>query len=134
MGAWSLRGLPSTLTAAGYQHYEISNFAKPGHECRHNIAYWEGKDYLGLGPSAVSTVGLRRWENGGEEEQLTEEIKRAERIVFGLRMLDGIPGELVKQHDLSRLLADNLVRWHDNRLQLTHRGLLFADEIAAEFV
>ena len=46
-----------TLAAAGYRQYEISNFAKPGRECAHNIAYWEGKDYIGLGPSACSTVG-----------------------------------------------------------------------------
>lgn len=126
--------LIETLAAAGYHHYEISNFAKPGHECHHNIAYWEGKDYLGLGPSAVSAVGLRRWENGGEEEQLTEETKRAERIAFGLRMRKGVPSELVEGRDLTHLLADNLVRWHNNRLQLTHRGLLFADEVATEFV
>ena len=52
-----------TLAAAGYRQYEISNFAKPGRECRHNIAGWEGRDYLGLGPSACSTVAGRRWQN-----------------------------------------------------------------------
>jgi oxygen-independent coproporphyrinogen-3 oxidase len=126
--------LIETLTAAGYRHYEISNFAKPGHECLHNLAYWQGKDYLGLGPSAVSTVGLRRWTDGGEEETLTEEIKRAERIAFGLRMIDGIPAEFVKDRDLSRLLADGLVQWRNDHLQLTRQGLRFADEVAAEFV
>lgn len=123
-----------TLAAAGYRHYEISNFAKPGRECAHNLAYWQGKDYLGLGPSAVSTVGLRRWTNGGEEEQLSEQIKRSERIAFGLRMLDGIPAGLVKGYDVSRLLAAGLVQWRDDQLQLTRRGLRFADEVAAEFV
>lgn len=143
--------LIETLTAAGYHHYEISNFVKPGRECLHNIAYWEGKDYLGLGPSACSTIGLRRWENIADtpayvsaiqqarspfdsEEQLSVATKQGERIAFGLRMLDGIPSELVKHHDLTQLLADNLVRWQADRLQLTHRGLLFADEIATEFV
>ena len=143
--------LIETLTGAGYHHYEISNFAKPGRECRHNIAYWEGKDYLGLGPSACSTIGLRRWENIADtpayvsaiqksrspvdfEEQLSAATKQGERIAFGLRMLDGIPGELVNQHDLTKLLDDNLVRWRADRLQLTRRGVLFADEIATEFV
>jgi len=126
--------LIATLTAAGYHHYEISNFAKPGRECLHNLAYWQGKDYLGLGPSAVSTVGLRRWTAGGEEEQLTERIKRAECIAFGLRMLDGVPAEFVKGHDIARLLADDLVQWRGDRLQLTHRGLRYADTVAAEFV
>jgi oxygen-independent coproporphyrinogen-3 oxidase len=126
--------LIATLTAAGYHHYEISNFARPGRECLHNLAYWQGKDYLGLGPSAVSTIGLRRWTDGGEEEQLTEETKRAERIAFGLRMLDGIPAELVKDRDLSRLIADDLVQWRGDHLQLTRRGLRYADSVAAEFV
>ncbi|MCX7885841.1 MAG: radical SAM family heme chaperone HemW [Verrucomicrobiae bacterium] len=126
--------LIETLTAAGYHHYEISNFAKPGHECQHNLAYWRGEDYLGLGPSAVSTVGLRRWTVGGEEEHLTEEIKRAERIAFGLRMLDGIPAHYVNGYDISRLLADGLVERHNRRLRLTRRGLRYADTVAAEFV
>jgi oxygen-independent coproporphyrinogen-3 oxidase len=49
----------SMLEAAGYRQYEISNYAKPGHECLHNLAYWHGNDYLGLGPSAFSTIGQR---------------------------------------------------------------------------
>jgi len=123
-----------TLTGAGYRHYEISNFARPGCECRHNIAYWEGADYLGLGPSAVSTIGLRRWTEGGNEEQLTPAIKRAERIAFGLRMLDGIPAEWATGFDISHLLADGLVQRRGDRLQLTRRGLFFADEVAETFV
>lgn len=123
-----------TLTHAGYQHYEISNFAQPSRECQHNLAYWRGEDYLGLGPSAVSTIGLRRWTNGGEEEQLTPAIKRAERIAFGLRMLEGVPAEFINGFDISRLLDQELVQWRGNRLQLTRRGLLFADEVSAEFV
>jgi oxygen-independent coproporphyrinogen-3 oxidase len=126
--------LIATLTAAGYHHYEISNFAKPGRECAHNLAYWRGEDYLGLGPSAVSTVGLQRWTVGGDVEILTDEIKRAERIAFGLRMLDGIPRESVQGRDLARLLADNLVEWRGDRLALTRHGLRYADEVAAEFV
>ena len=58
-----------TLTAAGYRQYEISNFAKPGRECRHNIAGWEGRDYLGLGPSACATVAGRRWQNVANIDQ-----------------------------------------------------------------
>ena len=51
------------LEAAGYRRYEVSNFALPGHECRHNQAYWRGEDYLGIGAAAVSTVGGERRTN-----------------------------------------------------------------------
>lgn len=49
------------LEELGYLQYEISNFARMGYLCRHNMGYWEGEDYLGLGPSATSTIGGRRW-------------------------------------------------------------------------
>jgi len=52
----------SILEDAGYQHYEISNYARPGFASTHNRAYWLGKDYLGIGPSAFSTVGIQRWQ------------------------------------------------------------------------
>lgn len=53
----------SKLEGAGYRWYETSNFCLPGHECRHNLAYWQGSDYMGLGPGAYSTLGLKRWQN-----------------------------------------------------------------------
>jgi oxygen-independent coproporphyrinogen-3 oxidase len=143
-----------TLAAAGYRQYEISNFAKPDRECRHNIAYWEGKDYLGLGPSACSTIGDRRWQNApdtvryinamgkGEralayEEPLTPELRAAERAAFGMRMNAGVPADLVRGHwdkQIAELLSAELVQWRQGRLTPTKRGLLFADEVAAEFV
>src|SRR5437667_10844921 len=86
----------STLENAGYEHYEISNYARPELSSVHNRAYWLGKDYLGIGPSAFSTVGMRRWQNvcdyrtyidrvfSGQSpcasnENLTDAIKRTER-------------------------------------------------------
>ena len=134
-----------TLAAAGYRQYEISNFAQPGRECRHNLAYWEGRDYLGIGPSACSTVCDRRWENTtqltgwtvGMEETLTPATRASERAAFGMRMNAGVPGELVRgrwDKEIAQLLANGLVRWQNDRLQPTRRGILFADEVAAEFV
>jgi oxygen-independent coproporphyrinogen-3 oxidase len=143
-----------TLAAAGYRQYEISNFAKPGCECAHNIAYWEGKDYIGLGPSACSTVGNQRWQNApdtdryiaamrkGEralayEEPLTPELRAAERAAFGMRMNAGVPAELVRgrwDKEIAELLSAELVQWRNGRLTPTRRGILFADEVAAQFV
>jgi oxygen-independent coproporphyrinogen III oxidase len=133
------------LTAAGYRQYEISNFAKPGRECAHNIAYWEGEDYIGLGPSACSTVGDRRWQNASQlenwtiafEEKLTTEMRAAERVAFGMRMNAGVPAELVCgrwDKEVAELLSAELVQWRNGRLAPTKRGILFADEVAAEFV
>ena len=65
-----------TLAAAGYEPYEISNFARPGRECAHNLAYWQGADYLGLGPSAFSTVGERRWANVRDTAQVQRSYPR----------------------------------------------------------
>jgi oxygen-independent coproporphyrinogen III oxidase len=134
-----------TLAAAGYRQYEISNFAKPSRECAHNIAYWEGKDYLGLGPSACSTVGDRRWQNASQieawpvasEERITPALRAAERVAFGMRMNAGVPAELVRgrwDKEIAELLSTELVEWRDGRLVPTDRGILFADEVAAEFV
>ena len=143
-----------TLAAAGYQQYEISNFAKPGRECQHNLAYWQGADYLGLGPSACSTVTNRRWQNVANidryvaaishqlsavsfEETLTPELRAGERVAFGMRMTAGVPAELVRgrwDKEIAGLLTAGLVEWYAERLRPTRRGLLFADAIAAEFV
>ena len=134
-----------TLAVAGYRQYEISNFAKPGRECRHNIAGWEGLDYLGMGPSACSTVGDRRWENTaevtgwtvGSTETLTPALQASERAAFGMRMTAGVPAELVRgrfDRQVAKLLSTGLADWHEGRLRPTRRGILFADEVATEFV
>jgi oxygen-independent coproporphyrinogen-3 oxidase len=66
----------ATLAAAGYEQYEISNYAKPGRECAHNLAYWRIADYLGLGPSACSTIGPRRWENVSDTSRYITALQR----------------------------------------------------------
>ncbi|MFM8460079.1 MAG: coproporphyrinogen III oxidase family protein, partial [Chthoniobacterales bacterium] len=141
------------LSGAGYAQYEISNYATLGRACRHNIAYWEGADYLGLGPSAWSTVGERRWQNVPDtaayvramqagvrpistEEILPPETREAEKIAFGLRMNAGIdPSTLARSHDLvTTLREEGLLEDHGPRVRLTARGRLLADEIAAELI
>jgi oxygen-independent coproporphyrinogen-3 oxidase len=141
------------LSAAGYGQYEISNYARQGRECRHNLAYWEGADYLGLGPSAWSTIGERRWQNVPDtaayvqavqagvrplrnEEILPATTREAEKIAFGLRMNAGIdPARLAERHDLiTGLREEGLLEDHGPRVRLTPRGRLLADEIAAELM
>jgi oxygen-independent coproporphyrinogen-3 oxidase len=141
------------LSAAGYNQYEISNYARPERACRHNLAYWEGADYLGLGPSAWSTVGGRRWQNVPDtaayvrsiqagvrpistEELLPAETRESEKIAFGLRMNAGIdPARLAGNHDLvTGLREEGLLEDHGPRVRLTARGRLLADEIAAQLI
>ena len=141
------------LSAAGFGPYEISNYAQPDRECRHNLAYWEGADYLGLGPSAWSTVGDRRWQNLPDtaayvravqagvrpltnDEFLPPQTREAEKIAFGLRMSSGIdPARLAAHRNfVTNLREEGLLEDHGPRVRLTPRGRLLADEIAVEFM
>ena len=143
------------LEVAGYEHYEISNFAKPGFRSRHNSSYWEGKKYLGLGPSAHSFNGeSRQWNISNnntyiesleknripfEKETLTPSQKTNEYIMTALRTkegldLDKLPGSV--SHDLrvasKKFIGSGKLILQKNKLILTKEGKLFADGIAAE--
>jgi len=140
------------LGAAGLVDYEVSNFARPGFESRHNLGYWRGADYLGLGPSACSTIGTMRWKNvpdtrayaeriasGESVREELEEIDAAtrakERIMFGLRMREGVARELFSDEaQLMKLETDGLAFEEKGRVRLTPRGQLVADSVAAIFV
>jgi oxygen-independent coproporphyrinogen-3 oxidase len=141
------------LEDAGYRHYEISNYARPGFESVHNRAYWLGNDYLGIGPSAVSTVGMQRWQNvcdyrayinrvlSGEStrttsENLTREVKRTERIALGLRTHDGISASELKDFALEtdELIGLQLLRKSNGNFVLTRRGKSLADSITEAFL
>src|SRR5438874_1274216 len=138
---------------ASYRHYEISNYARPGFESVHNRAYWFGKDYLGIGPSAVSTIGMQRWQNArdyrayiervlsGESlressEDLTHEMKRTERIALALRTREGIPASELKAfpQQTDELIALELLQESHGNLVLTRRGKTLADSIAEALV
>ncbi len=141
------------LGAAGYAQYEISNFARPGHECRHNLAYWTAADYVGLGPSAFSTRGELRWKNVSDTAAYVERVnagadtadfretvdattRQAEHIAFSLRTVTGVdPGQVTAWSDeIDRLSAHGLLERNAGRWRLTRSGKLVADEIAATFV
>lgn len=142
-----------TLAAGGFQQYEISNYAHDGRVCRHNIAYWTGADYVGLGPSAFSTVGANRWKNvsdteayvarimAGEraadfEESLDEETRIAERLAFSLRTDAGASRDelMARNADTERMVAEGLLEPVDGRLRLTRAGRMVADAVAEAFV
>jgi oxygen-independent coproporphyrinogen-3 oxidase len=141
----------TTLEKAGYEHYEISNYARPGFRSEHNRAYWRGADYIGLGPSAFSTRGLERWQNVADHkeytrrlfanespvasiEKLTPAMKRTEHIGLGLRTREGIVADTIDQSQAEELISDGLLARNDSRVFLTRAGRLVADSVAAELL
>jgi oxygen-independent coproporphyrinogen-3 oxidase len=153
--------LHDRLDAAGFSRYEISNYARPGRACRHNLLYWSGDDWLGLGASAHSHVAGRRWWNHFDaddyvregkdgrwtagRERLTPERHLAEALAFGIRMIGGIDGDRLRARfavdpweryaqPLDRLIAMGLVEPRRPLIRLTPRGLDLADMIAEEFL
>lgn len=142
------------LTESGFDHYETSNYARPGHHSTHNQGYWHGEDYLGLGPSSVSTLDGVRWKNVAdtaryvsqiesirnalvESETLDAEARRLERIALGLRTKEGIPLDLLDPEARQRatnFATEGLARIDGDRLILIHHGRALVDPIAAELV
>ncbi len=150
------------LQRAGYVHYEVSNFAKPGHECRHNLGYWYNREHLGIGPGAVSYLNGERSKRERlparyvqkvhaaedlfvESERLAEAEALGETIMLGLRLRSGIVLQPLEQRFgispllhyaavLNRLQQQGLVQLRRGTLRLSRRGLFLADTVAAEFV
>lgn len=126
------------LCGAGFNRYEISNFARPGYECQHNLACWQGADYLGLGPSASSRIGISRFTNdsdlaaymncvkngvlpSGEYETLSEVDDITERFVTGLRLNAGVSPDLFATIYKT---PDSLVeKWKTTLRQLQRNGI-----------
>ena len=146
------------LRAAGYEHYEVSNFAKPGHRSRHNSSYWKGQPYLGLGPSAHSFNGHERQWNVANNQQYIASIQQGlvpfekevlsatdqlnEYLMISLRTLEGIDLHIVEEkwgpQEKERLLTSikpsvqhGTILQQNNHIKLTDEGLLLADGIAA---
>jgi oxygen-independent coproporphyrinogen-3 oxidase len=142
------------LTSAGFEHYETSNYAKPGMRSTHNEGYWRGEDYIGIGPSAVSTMGDQRFKNIADTdayiarlgsignaldecETLDDESRRIERIALGLRTSTGIELSLLDEDAIRRahaLAEEGLAQVGGGRLVLSGRGRALVDPIAAELV
>ena len=151
------------LTDAGFEHYEVSNFAHPGHRCRHNEAYWLGDEYFGIGPGAARYVAGRREVNHrsttnylrrvldgklatAESEELSPEDRaREKRLVFRLRRLEGIDCRVFERltgfsvlqlvgDSLSRFLQAGFLEQINHQVRLTRKGLLLSDSIWPEFL
>lgn len=150
------------LTGNKYRHYEISNFAKPGYECRHNLVYWKAERYIGLGAGAHSYFEGKRYNNcthiesyvksllsGKIPEEDVQEIDKMEEIseflILGLRLVEGISaGEFkARFHEdmfdlfgekIKKLLKKELMEKDGDRIRLTNYGLDTANQVFAEFV
>lgn len=147
----------SLLTSSGFVRYEISNYAKPGWACRHNLLYWTAQDYLGLGPSAQSYVnGVRFGDIADltaymevlgtgnlpviERTELSISQQQRDALIFGLRLIEGVSGEAVTNSlstpaarvALAQLLAKGLIEANADRLKLTRLGQRYADTVAEE--
>jgi putative oxygen-independent coproporphyrinogen III oxidase len=138
------------LGAAGFDWYEVSNWARSaGARCRHNLLYWTGGDWWGLGPGAHSHVGGVRWWNvkhpaayagrlaagrspAQAREVLTADQRRMEEVMLGLRLAGGLPAASLPAGPVTRAVADGLLdaaRHRDGRAVLTLRGRLLADAV-----
>jgi oxygen-independent coproporphyrinogen III oxidase len=150
------------LQSAGYEHYEISNYAKSGYECQHNLNYWNNGEYLGLGAGASSYLNGERFKNinlpsryirevqvGGTAVESTERLEplhaMGETIMLGLRQLKGISIEnfenrfqvsfnTVYGKVLAPLLEERLITLNQNRMALSRKGLFIADSVILKFL
>jgi oxygen-independent coproporphyrinogen-3 oxidase len=151
-----------TLTETGFEHYEVSNFARPGHRCRHNETYWLGESYFAAGPGASRFIARRRETNHrstttyiarllagqspvAESESLGPEDAARERLVFALRRLEGIDAasfasqtgfslEQLGGTALAQFLDLSLLEMDGGYLRLTRKGLLVSDSLWSAFL
>ena len=145
------------LTQAGYEHYEISNFARQGYRSRHNSSYWHDVPYIGLGAAAHSYDGacrswnvadirqyiaaIERGERPAEYETLDEDTRYNDRVTVALRTSDGLDlTTLSEKHrryclkEAQRYLSDGLLRLDENRLVLTRKGLFVSDMVMSGLI
>lgn len=146
------------LKEQGYLHYEISNYAKPGCECRHNLGYWQRRDYLGFGLGASTLLNPVRYKNtedleaylGGDFSKkeffvLTKDNQIEETMFLGLRVLEGVSKEqfreqfscelcVVYRKELEKLEKEGLLEEEGDFVRLTSRGIDLSNPVLAEFL
>jgi len=143
------------LTGSGYVHYEISNFARDGYMCRHNVSCWERGEYVGFGLGAHSFLNGKRFNNtknfsryikhGADKNMITEDIIEIddaaafeETMFLGLRMTRGVPLtetiRTVYKNQTEKLILSGLLKIERERLMLTEYGLDYANMVFSEFI
>ncbi|CAN5476054.1 radical SAM family heme chaperone HemW [soil metagenome] len=139
------------MEAKGYEQYEISNFAKPNRECKHNLSYWNAEEYVGYGPGAVGAYANVRYTNlkhpdgyckaineGAElqfeKETLTKEMLHIERVMLGLRLNRGTPKQSLEEASIKRLIDRNWIKEEGNLISLTRAGRHFCSEVCLELI
>jgi oxygen-independent coproporphyrinogen III oxidase len=142
----------ATLRERGYHWYETANFCREGRQARHNLGYWEGRDYLGLGVGAVSTIGLERRRNRpslraylraveagqappAEIELLSPAERGSERLMLGLRLdrpmpLDGLEW-LIDARQLERMAGAGMLARERGGIRLSERGRFMANDVVS---
>ncbi len=130
-----IRDVAALLRSIGLERYEISNYARPGRECAHNMAVWRGEDYIGLGEGAHGRRGLQRTESGNIET-VTPEQDETERRIFRLRTIEGVDASNRPDwiHALDGFAAQGLVTKHGGVYRLTERGTEVCDSILLALV
>ncbi len=140
------RLIDAMASSAGLEWYEVSNWARPGSECRHNLGYWNDADWWGAGPGAHGHLAGRRWWNlkhpaayaralaEGKsplagEETVDEQGRALEQVMLGLRTREGIPRAGLADGAVAALVAEGLVEQSADRVALTAQGRLLADAV-----
>jgi oxygen-independent coproporphyrinogen-3 oxidase len=152
--------LARAAAARGFEHYEISNYARPGYRARHNLVYWHADEYLAVGPGACGFVGDVRYGNVkpvarycatleagalpiDTSERLTARQRLAERLILGLRLSDGVPrawlderlaGDPALARKVATWLAAGVLLERGDRIALTESGFLVSDTLFVELL
>lgn len=142
---WMYQNTKSILEAYGYHRYEISNYAKPGYECRHNIGYWDRVEYLGIGDGAASLMENRRWKEGEEPEILSVKDQMEEFMFLGLRKMEGVSKKKFREvfgismdavygKVLKDMAEKGLMEEGEGWIRLTERGIDISNYVLSEFL
>ena len=151
------------LAAQGYQHYEISNWARVGHECQHNLVYWQGLPYIGVGVAAHSYIDGHRFATTTDldsyldvfrsgvslqpvlDEEIGPELELSEAVILGLRLGQGVNLDAIQSkfgidllsrygRQVDQLLSSGLLECMDSHIRLTRRGRLLGNEVFWQFL